>query len=116
MKHYDKDGKINFVDENNVFLGYDMEQSCCEQADWFIADRIHSDILPRNKRVPDLTAFRFDTEFFYSSEIEGTSIAVFRITDGETQMFIHLHNTHNGYYSHGFNFTISGYTRQEGIL
>ena len=29
---------INFVDENNVFVGYDLEQQCCEEADWFFTD------------------------------------------------------------------------------
>lgn len=33
------DSKVNFVDENNVVLGYDLSQDCCEHADWFIADK-----------------------------------------------------------------------------
>jgi len=24
--------KINFVDDNNVFVGYDLTQQCCENA------------------------------------------------------------------------------------
>lgn len=43
MKIFERDGKINFVDENNVLLGYDMSQDCCEHADWFILDTIYSD-------------------------------------------------------------------------
>ena len=39
MKVFDRDGKVNFVDENNVILGYDMNQNCCEDADWFITPR-----------------------------------------------------------------------------
>ena len=35
MKVFDRDGKINFVDKNNVVLGYDMNQDCCENANWF---------------------------------------------------------------------------------
>ena len=42
MKIFNKTGnwenKVNFVDENNVVLGYDMEQCCCEDAGWFISD------------------------------------------------------------------------------
>ena len=40
MKIFDGDfDKVNFVDENNVFVGYDLLQDCCEDANWFIADR-----------------------------------------------------------------------------
>lgn len=37
MKIFDKDGKVNFVDENNVIVGYDTNQHCSEHAGWFIA-------------------------------------------------------------------------------
>ena len=30
--------KVNFVDSNNVMLGYDMEQNCCEVATWCFTD------------------------------------------------------------------------------
>ena len=29
---------VNFVDENNTLIGYDMSQCCCEDADWFISE------------------------------------------------------------------------------
>ena len=35
MKIFEDNIKVNFVDENNVFVGYDMRQSCCEQAGYF---------------------------------------------------------------------------------
>lgn len=41
--------KINFVDENNVFLGYSMGQDCCEYAEWFISDDPQNDRPDRNK-------------------------------------------------------------------
>jgi hypothetical protein len=31
-------GKVNFIDSNNVILGYDLGQSCCEHAFWTISD------------------------------------------------------------------------------
>ena len=32
--------KVNFVDDTNTMLGYDLSQSCCEYANWFIDDKI----------------------------------------------------------------------------
>ena len=29
MKKFETGSKINFVDENNVFVGYDLSQNCC---------------------------------------------------------------------------------------
>ncbi len=38
MKIFMRDGKVNFVDESNVLLGYDMGSLCCEYADWIISE------------------------------------------------------------------------------
>jgi len=108
--------KVNFVDENNVFLGYDLDQNCCEHADWFIADTHHMDVQARTTDNPDLEGFVFDTTFFM--EVSGipyladsdkeTSMVIFRIVKGDQEKFIHLFNTHNGYYKHGFTFDDKG--------
>ena len=37
MKILEIGEKINFIDENNVFVGYDLGQNCCENASWFIS-------------------------------------------------------------------------------
>jgi len=37
MKLFEKDCKINFVDEDSVFVGYDMCGQCCERFGWYIA-------------------------------------------------------------------------------
>lgn len=29
-------GKVNFVDKNNVLVGFDDDQNCCEQCGWFL--------------------------------------------------------------------------------
>lgn len=31
MEYFDRDGKENWIDENNVFLGFSNYQCCCEQ-------------------------------------------------------------------------------------
>lgn len=120
MKIFDKDNKINFVDENNVFLGYDMYQGCCEHADWFIADTPQTSTQTRSDDNPDLTGFQFDTTWFQDSggggEFDSGGMAIFRITNGEAEKFIHLFNCHNGYYGHGFEFTVPGGAGRTGCL
>jgi hypothetical protein len=110
MKVFERDASVNFVDENNVVLGYSMDQCCCENADWFIADTPQEDLGPRGE-LPDLEGFVFDTEFF--KEVNGGhfddgGMAIFRIVKGSAEKFIHIFNCQNGYYSHGFNFAIEG--------
>jgi len=127
--------KVNFVDENNVVLGYDMATLCCEYAGWFIADVItnrtpnphdHRVFLDRDSRpeVIDMPGWCFDTDFFQKIEGEcddpgmarNTEVAVFRITNGPAEKFMHLFNCHNGYYKHGFNFEAGGTKTKEGSL
>ena len=108
--------KVNFVDENNVFLGYDLDQNCCEKADWFIADTPQRAVQDRTTDNPDLEGFVFDPSFFM--DVSGipdpddsnkeTSMVIFRIVKGDQEKFIHLFNTHNGYYMHGFKFHNEG--------
>ena len=43
--------KVNFVDENNVVLGYDMSQDCCERAGWFIAEYINTSQIPKTAKT-----------------------------------------------------------------
>ena len=107
MKVFMRDSKINFVDENNVFLGYDMEQDCCEKADWFISDKQERVPMERDCDDPDLDGYNFDINFFIevtASELDAGSMVIFRITNGANEKFIHIYNSHNGYYSHGFYF------------
>jgi len=109
--------KVNFADDNNVVVGYNMEQSCCENADWFIADKV-AEFMPEDLvHERELEGFVFDTEFFkkissinqdgsdYNALDEG-GMVVFRLTNGDKEKFLHLFNCHNGYYGHGFTMKI----------
>jgi hypothetical protein len=112
--------KVNFVDENNVFLGYDMEQTCCEDADWFIGNEPHNEV-PVNVEAlqdVDVSAFMFDTSYFKQAigEFDCGGMVIFRITNGEQEKFIHLFNVHNGYYAHGFEFRINDTLIKEDSL
>lgn len=112
--------KVNFVDDNNVMLGYDMAQDCCEHADWFISNKVENQIIERTEDEPNLDGFNFDREFFQevrnASEFEEGYMAVFRIVNGVDEKFIHIFNCHNGYYSHGFDFKIGNETMRYGNL
>lgn len=103
--------KVNFVDDNNVVLGYDLSQDCCEHADWFIADQITPECKEREGEKPNLDGWNFDVDFYKridGCEFEEGGMAVFRITNGDAEKFIHLFNSHNGYYSHGFELEVGG--------
>ena len=114
---------MNFVDESNVYLGYDMNQSCCEYADWFIADtpqEKYPDNITAYQKADGLDGFVFDKDFFKETDgeecFDAGRMAIFRISDGVSEKFIHIFNSHNGYYGHGFNFAIDGKTLQDGCL
>jgi hypothetical protein len=95
-------------------LGYDLEQQCCECAGWYIRPARARDCDNKNT-VPedDLAAYVFDPDFLEREEIcddEGSSctsngIARFRLVAlDKPDLFLHLFNDQNGYYSHGFTF------------
>jgi len=125
--------KVNFIDENNVALGYDLDQSCCETAGWFISDQL-SAAPPSDERdrlathpnsfpvggVYELQGWTFDPAFravITHSDLEDGKMVVFRITNGsKAEKFIHIFNSHNGYYSHGFTFSGSGFITVEDSI
>ena len=111
MRIFIKDDKNNFVDENNVFLGYDDYDDCCSDGGWFLADKPDEWLKDSFKEEPmDLPGWIFDTKYFrkFSSpehDAEDDS-AQFRIVNGNQEKFITLYNLHNGYYGKGFEFKI----------
>ena len=121
--------KVNFVDENNVFVGYDMSQNCCEQAEWFIADKILTKMPIERCNGNGLEDYRFDPNFFErpdalkESDGNGNSDAlynggmvVFRMTDGKNEKFLHLFNCHNGYYGHEIRFAKDNEILLESVI
>lgn len=102
--------KVNFVDERNVMLGFDLEDQCCETVGWFLSDTIIDRVqdTPGIKEIPE---YYFDTLFykeFYGKD-GWTSFVVFRMLheSREKELFLHLYNT-NAMYSHGFEFADDG--------
>ena len=125
--------KVNFVDNNNVLVGYDMGQDCCEHASWFLSPTDHNSMPERelleNKDFPSLEDYSFDPTFYHERdlndankdsdwpELEDGGAVAFRLTntDGE-EAFLYLFNSHNGCYGHGFEFKINEEMVRDGCL
>jgi hypothetical protein len=124
VKVFEKNGKINFIDSNNVVLGYDMNQSCCEDADYLFTDNSKEaeDAVVYNldnRESPDQSDFVFDVD--YIEEIDNGSLdsggmVAFKMVAEGKEMFVVLYNCHNGYYGHGFNMELGDKTLHEGTL
>ncbi len=115
---------LNWVDENNVVLGYDFSQSCCEDFGYYFTRKESNTVLNYEGRdsgyTPDLEKYNFDPE--YHKYLEGDCMdegmaLQFRLVskDGE-ERFLVIYNFHNGYYGHGFKFEVGKEIALEGTL
>lgn len=109
--------KVNFVDTDDVLLGYDLGQDCCENAFWTIStDKEGKQIIHQGEdgKPKDITldGYRFDIKFFEREDNDGEEcyVAIFKLIGSKwdspelPDLYIRLENHHNGYYSHGFVF------------
>ena len=128
----DKVVRINFVDENNVFVGYNASQNCCEAFGWFISkdekdspfreDWTYLYGLLDGLREEDLNDYLFDTKYYVKQvspvdDRRAKALARFRlVAQGKEPLYLHLYNVHNGYYCHGFEFGQDGQIIEEDIL
>ena len=106
MKTFEKDGRINFVDENNVLVGFDYQGSCCENFGHMITKEIPTQIEDGIKI--DEEKYRFDPSVRVMNSLtdcdDGGSVT-FRLVnqdDCEDAVYLTLYNSQNGYYGHGF--------------
>ena len=118
--------KVNFVDENNVLVGYDMAQDCCENAGWFLSLTEDNEI--KEDAVDEVEGYCFDTEYFvnvdpkreegdrYSCLEDGGMVRFRLLCQGKPDVYLHLYNAHNGYYGHGFTAEIGGQNWKCGTL
>jgi hypothetical protein len=111
--------KVNFIDSNNVILGYDLLQSCCEDAFWTISEKqdgsdpIYEGSDDAVKEI-ELDGYCFDPKFCerksYGDDGEDFAVSIFKLVGSPwlnpklPDLFLRLENHHNGYYSHGFTF------------
>lgn len=113
-------GKVNFIDENNNLIGFDMDSCCCEDFGWYIEGTdLKGDgnskggkfILQGyyfNRKSLQIIKNRDEEGGKVIIALNGRSIAPF----GKRPpiLTLHLFNNHNGYYSHGFNLKIDDET------
>lgn len=132
MRKFEAGRKINFVDENNVFVGYDLSQSCCENANWFISEKeenvIYDDKYNENKYNEivrrydeyNIEDYIFHTGYFKDVDCphvdEGRMVRFKLIAENKPDLYLHLFNAHNGYYGHGFTMKIGGITIKDEYL
>ena len=123
MKIFERNGKINFVDDNNVFVGFDNTQSCCEDFGWLVSRQRPATIgelsLITELYGDDFPGYQFDITYSNVNETgydTETSMVSFRLTNGTDELYVTLHNTHNGYYAHGYNMANNGTTICAGDL
>lgn len=120
--------KVNFADENNVVLGYDSEQNCCEVWSWNI-DRgsgVRTILTNDNYHIDPAFVeenYVFDPTFFdevrFSDTDDVGTAAIFKLVnknDPNDVYYVNLWNVHNGYYSHGFAFSKNEKVIKEGRL
>jgi hypothetical protein len=130
MKIFQRPENINFVDQNNVVLGYSLESTCCEDPYWFISNTIHREF-NKNKTIQniqllnqELLDFLFDQTFFelyigpFNVDTDTClNLGIFRLISPTFQIkYLHIANIHNGCYQLGFKFTINDQILQEGYL
>lgn len=117
MKVFERNGKINFVDDNNVFVGFDYESICCENFGYYLiykGEKIDCDF--------DLDGYTFYTSYCEEKEgeldyCEENEVTFKLIKDECEPIFLSLFNHHNGYYAHGFEMgVINGENYFDGVL
>lgn len=107
--------KLNVVDSNNNLVGFDMGDACCAHGGYFISETKCSKDFRDQVGISDTDypKYVFDTDFFESIDHiddERERAVIFRMRPeygwGEEEngkdLYLHLFNTHNGYYSKGF--------------
>lgn len=116
------DSKVNFIDEENAFVGYDDYRCCCEHADWFLSKNEWTDIPEKKEEYSEeyLAGYLFDRGYFKEvhdgEAFDAGGMVIFRLTKNSEELFLHLFNCQNGYYGHGFEFKIGEETIKEGCL
>ena len=100
MKVFDKNNKWNFVDDNNVFVGYESGSCCCEDYGYLLTREV-----PKSEGVgtlpnSDADGYVFDTNFFKEEAAprgNDGGMVTFRLTkENEKDLYLTLYNIHNG--------------------
>lgn len=113
MRYFERNGKYNFIDNNNSFVGFDAASCCCEDFGWALTElEPDGTEAPYNVKFGQLEAdslqgFLFDRPYLkrnlHPSYGDGGSLT-FRLVSYPNEAFLTIWNHHNGWYSHGFEF------------
>lgn len=105
-----------------MLVGFDMGSCCCESFGWFVCSKEPTEIIEEeNAEGIETEGYQFEVNYFKEVTpdedywYEG-GMAIFRLVKGESEMFLALHNSHNGYYSHGFEMKVGGETIRDSYL
>ena len=103
-----EDSRVNFIDENDVFVGYDTEQSCCEFAGWFISpnksegiDNVSESNTYGSDELVGYTFVTVKPTGIKSYELDcGNQMAFELVRPDSPSLYLHVFNAHNGWYGH----------------
>lgn len=124
---------INFIEDENTFVGFSNSQECCECFGWSMHEEGAKDNDPEVNATPTTLAERIEEQGLqcsypgycfdkkYVKEInlghdEGGKVMFRLLKDGAPNLILTLYNYHNGYYSHGFTFTVKGKIVSDGAI
>lgn len=119
MMFFNNGDKFNWVDENNVVLGFDSWGQCCEDFGYFysaLPDSTKDGTDHISLSAENLLSYRFDPTFKDSSGETDCAMATFRLISPDNVVYLTIYNDHNGYYSHGFKFESTDNIIREGSL
>lgn len=102
---------VNFIDENDIFLGFSLEGQCCEQYGWYIsnksrpfADDDYEKHLADCLYVKDKTCLEGYTFKPKSFKLANSSAYAKIRHPTKPDLLVVVFNEHNGYYSHSYLF------------
>ena len=96
--------KVNYVDNNNLFAGFDMECSCYEDPKHYIED-VHGNRVEWDSRFNflEFTGELPEEDDCIMLDTYTARIPLRDCNTGETYYLV-FSNCHNGYYAHGYEF------------
>lgn len=117
MIKVDYEHSENFIDENDIFVGFNTEFQCCENFGWYFKDNDcidDAEALSENEDVVskidfDMEGWVFDTSYcewkdYDTKTFTCVDAVVFRIIKEDQEKFLFLFNVGNGMYAHDFFF------------
>lgn len=108
MQMLDRDGRWNWIDSNNVFVGFCNYENCCESFGWFYSTGLPSPGAVDGDIPNDHSTegYCFDTSYFHDHGSEGTddggAVSFLLAKPNAPSFYLTIYNHQNGYYSHGF--------------